>query len=38
VLLINPPIGIAAAVVAFAVVADRRREHKQGSTWPAPRR
>ena len=30
VLLINPPIGIAAALVAYAVVADRRREHKQG--------
>ncbi len=27
VLLINPPIGIAAALVAFAVVADRKREH-----------
>ena len=30
VLLINPPIGIAAALVAYAVVAERRREHKQG--------
>ena len=30
VLLINPPIGIAAALVAYAVVADRRRAHKQG--------
>ncbi len=27
VLLINPPIGIAAALVAFAVVVDRKREH-----------
>ena len=29
-LLINPPIGIAAALVAYAVVADRRRAHNQG--------
>jgi EmrB/QacA subfamily drug resistance transporter len=27
VLLINPPIGIAAAIIAYAVVTDRRREH-----------
>ncbi len=31
VLLINPPIGIATAVVAFAVVADRRRERAERS-------
>ncbi|MGZ4344520.1 MAG: MFS transporter [Solirubrobacteraceae bacterium] len=30
VLLINPPIGIAAALVAYVVVADRRRAHKEG--------
>jgi EmrB/QacA subfamily drug resistance transporter len=30
VLLINPPIGIAAALVAYAVVADRRRARGQG--------
>src|ERR1700749_4270477 len=31
VLLINPPIGIATAVVAYAVVADRRRERANRS-------
>ncbi len=31
VLLINPPIGVAAAVVGWAVVADRRRERGAGS-------
>ncbi len=36
VLLINPPIGIAAAVVAYAVVAERRRAPEaQASTSPA---
>ncbi|MGZ4196373.1 MAG: MFS transporter [Solirubrobacteraceae bacterium] len=30
VLLINPPIGIAAALIAYAVVADRRRTRNQG--------
>jgi MFS family permease len=31
VLLINPPIGVAAAVVAYAVVADRRRDSDRSS-------
>ena len=36
VLLINPPIGIAAALVAYAVVTDRRRGRRAGrSTSPA---
>ena len=36
VLLINPPIGIAAALVAYAVVSDRRRAPRRAaSTSPA---
>ena len=37
VLLINPPIAVVAALVAYAVVTERRRREGRGpaSTWPA---
>ena len=37
ILLINPPIGVAAAIVAYRVVAERRKDDDRPVlTWPAP--